>query len=734
MQLNSLVLKDKKLFLPVVCFFLLMAVMQVTNGQQLPIVFNHNQPSVEIGSKSFIFIDTANLYNATSIRQVKNEWQQKKNNPIVKISNGTAWVKFSVVNKSLNPNLYFHLQYSNISYLTLYRQLKGNLQQIAYCGNALAYKANERTTPNFIFTLTIAPGDTAKYYLKIKSFHPLLLPAFISSADEISNSENIQVIIIGIYAGIMFSMLFYNLFIFFSTRDKSYLIYVVFLLFLFAAQFTVSGNSFKFFWPSHPGINRYALIITSALAGISGIGFGINFLQLKRFMPGLRWVFVVLLVIYLGSIVCSLVSFNLLAYDILNFNGLFGGILLLVASGIIARRGYKPAYFYFVAWFAFLFGMVVFVMRNLAIIPNNYVTTYILYIGSSIEVIVLSIALADKINTLRKEKEQSQAIALAASLKNEQLVKEQNVLLENSVLERTSELQLANQQLSDAFTSLKETQLQLVEAEKMASLGQLTAGIAHEINNPINFVKSNIKPLVLDINDLCRVIDAYSLLHTTQGHDIVSKLKDVQQLSIDLDIDYLRSEIVSLTKGIEDGADRTSEIVRSLRNFSRLDESQVKTVNVHEGLESTLILLRNTMVENIRINKNFMADGEIECYPGKLNQVFMNILNNAIQAIKLNDNAKHEEFIYISTNDVEDDKIEIRIKDTGPGMNTEVKQKIFDPFFTTKDVGEGTGLGLAIVFKIVQEHNGKIEVNSIVGKGAEFVITLHRSIPMRMPL
>ena len=176
--------------------------------------------------------------------------------------------------------------------------------------------------------------------------------------------------------------------------------------------------------------------------------------------------------------------------------------------------------------------------------------------------------------------------------------------------------------------------------------------------------------------------------------------------------------------GIEDGAERTAEIVRGLRTFSRLDEGELKVANVHDGFNSTLILMRNSMPAYLRIEKKFMAKGNLECFPGKLNQVFMNILNNAIQAIEEKTEKEDEEWILISTLDIPGDKIQIHIKDSGIGMSEQVKRKIFEPFFTTKSVGVGTGLGMAIVFKIIEEHHGRIEVNSEPGKGAEFILTL----------
>ncbi|MEP7319684.1 MAG: HAMP domain-containing sensor histidine kinase, partial [Panacibacter sp.] len=191
-----------------------------------------------------------------------------------------------------------------------------------------------------------------------------------------------------------------------------------------------------------------------------------------------------------------------------------------------------------------------------------------------------------------------------------------------------------------------------------------------------------------------------------------------------LGMDYVRTEILQLIKGIEDGAERTAEIVRGLRTFSRLDESELKVANVHDGIESTIVLLRNSMPAHIKIEKEFKAKANIECFPGKLNQVFMNILNNAIQAVAEKNESTEDGFISLTTSDNPDNTIRISIRDTGIGMSEEVQHRIFEPFFTTKAVGEGTGLGMAIVFKIIQEHYGKIDLISQPGKGSEFIITL----------
>lgn len=697
--------------------------------QVTPLIINKDDQSVEVKGHSYLFADPAGKLTEHDIIKPGVKWFATKTTPVYQVIPGNIWMKFILINEGNDRFLFLDLPYSNITKLSFYRMQNDTLQPLEEEGNSYPFYSRKSSTPDFVFNINTPTNTSDTFFLKITSDHPLLLPLLLVNEKHLRDSDSVQTIVIGIYLGILLALFFYNFFLFVSTKDRSYLAYILFLFFLGLAQLTLSGHTFKYLWPGYPNFNTFALTLTSALAGIAGIYFGMFFLLMKQYLPYARKYFIGLIGLYVISMVFSLAGNNYISYYLLNFCGIAGGLSLLIASIYIGYKGYKPAYFYVIAWIIFLIGIVILGLRNINILPYNSFTTYILYAGSAIEVILLSIALADKINILRKEKEVSQLEALQAAKENERLVLEQNIVLERKVSERTEELQSANTQLNDAFSVLKDAQIQLVEAEKMASLGQLTAGIAHEINNPINFVKSNIKPLLLDLNDLFEVIDEYGKLHHQQLEALPASLTTIKQLQTSFDMDFLRTEIYSLMKGIEDGADRTAEIVRGLRNFSRLDESLIKTVNIHEGLDSTLIILRNLLPENISIIKNFNADGEIECFPGKLNQVFMNILNNSIQAVKQKKDSAKQEQIIITTRDLENDSIEISIKDTGPGMSPEVKQKVFDPFFTTKEVGEGTGLGLAIVFKIIQEHRGKIEVVTAEGQGAEFILTLLKIIP-----
>lgn len=710
-------------------FLISFSTLFVTDIQAAPAVrITNSHPSIPLGNYIDEYVDKDSISSLENITQ-KDFQLSKGGTPNYIPGVKSVWLKFKAENNSSSPSVYLNIAFSNIGHVTIYKKNNQCFSIIKEGGNELPLQHSLFSSPDIIFDLNLPINTEGEYLIHIKSDHPIIFPAYLSAYHALADYTIFQTFIMSTYLGILSIMFLYNLFLYFSTRDHNYLYYIVYIFFLALAQLTLTGYSYKYFWPQYPALNKYAVIWTSSVAAITGILFSMIFLHTAQSFPKAHSFLKGIIGIYIVGLLLSTLNKGVYSYFILNYNGLLSVIAVLVVSIYLIKRGFRPAVFYLIAWLALLLSFIVLVFINLNLLPYNTFTAYAFYIGSGVEVALLSLALADKINILKKEKEASQAEALRISRENEQLVREQNMMLEKKVAKRTEELQMTNEQLSVAFKNLKGAQIQLVEAEKMASLGQLTAGIAHEINNPINFVKSNIKPLQLDFKDLVEVIDEYDKLHHLHNGEIASHLQQIESLKKNIDIDFVKDEIKSLMTGIENGAERTAEIVRGLRTFSRLDESVIKTVNIHEGIDSTLVLLRSNIPANIKVVKEYNADGEIECYPGKLNQVFMNILSNAIHAVKAKDNMGADEKIIITTNRIVDNEIEIRIKDTGKGMSEEVKQKIYDPFFTTKDVGEGTGLGMAIVFNIIKEHSGKIEVNTEEGKGCEFIITLNNSIP-----
>ncbi|NES70367.1 MAG: GAF domain-containing sensor histidine kinase [Okeania sp. SIO2D1] len=294
------------------------------------------------------------------------------------------------------------------------------------------------------------------------------------------------------------------------------------------------------------------------------------------------------------------------------------------------------------------------------------------------------------------------------------------ITLENARLYQESRKAL---KLERELHKLQQTQIQLIQSEKMFSLGQMVAGVAHEINNPVSFIHGNITHANTYMEQVLELLALYQS-HYPQPH------QEIEEAMEEMDLDFLRSDFEKLLKSMGNGSERIKNIVTSLRTFARLDESKLKRVDLHKGIESTLTVLQHRLQKQekraeIQVEKNYGKLPLVECYAGQLNQVFLNILNNAIDALEeceLQDSLT----LHIGT-EADGKQVKITIADNGVGMSEQTQKQLFDPFFTTKEVGKGTGLGLAIAYQIVTEkHGGKITCNSTVGKGTIFTIIIPR--------
>jgi len=276
------------------------------------------------------------------------------------------------------------------------------------------------------------------------------------------------------------------------------------------------------------------------------------------------------------------------------------------------------------------------------------------------------------------------------------------------------------QHLAEAMQELQLTQAQLIQSEKLSSLGQMVAGIAHEINNPIGFIYSNIPYIERYIHDLVRLLEAYQAEHTNPSSDL-------KHLAEESDLPFMVHDLFKILSSMRGGSDRIRQIVLSLRNFSRLDEANCKTVDLHDGLESTLALLQG-QTAGVQIVRQYGDLPLVECYPRLLNQVFMSLLTNALEAMQCD--SKVSKTITICTSLVIDQlmgnhRVRIAIADNGPGISPDIQAKMFDPFFTTKEIGQGAGLGLAMSYQIIaSQHQGQLTCVSALGQGAEFIIEI----------
>lgn len=637
------------------------------------------------------------------------------------INKDVVWLKYDLINVSENDNKFFFIKNPSLDSLNLYVVKDGIVTQTLSGGRLYSFDSKIIPSKSIIFDLKLPRNEIITLFLRVKSINKTIITASVNDPSVMESFINRENIIFGIFTGTIVGLFFYNLFLFFSVRDKIYLIYVIHTVLVWLAQSSILGYTNELLWPDSVWLKLRAGVIFSSLVSVVGLWFLREFLSTRKFVPkldkGAYFIFIVYSFILINAFFISIT----LSYQVLLVTQSIVVLYVLIVAVSVLKKGYRPARYYLLAWSVFMIGIFLFVFSEMGIIPTNNLTAYIMPFGSALEVVLLSFALADKINILKKEKEDEQAEKLQILNQNEQLIREQNNMLEQKVRIRTDELE-------HALRTLQNTQSQLVNQEKMASLGQLTAGIAHEINNPINFVSSNITPLKRDIKDIMEIVEFYR--SSGQREFTENTKKEAKQLEEDLELDYVLEEVEQLLKGMDDGAKRTVEIVKGLRIFSRVDEQDVKKVDLHDGINSTIILLNSTIPSKIRIVREFGELPLVECLAGKINQVFMNILNNAVHALSDNLDNISDPKITVRTKPFADHVI-VEIEDNGPGMPEKVKQRIFEPFFTTKAVGKGTGLGLSIVYSIIENHKGTLEVVTEEGQGTTFIISLpiYQNVP-----
>ena len=313
---------------------------------------------------------------------------------------------------------------------------------------------------------------------------------------------------------------------------------------------------------------------------------------------------------------------------------------------------------------------------------------------------------------------------------------ERTAKVEQQVYDRTIQLKQRTAELETALKNLQETQFQLIQTEKMSSLGQLVAGVAHEINNPVNFISGNLIHTGEYTRSLLELVEIYQQQYPNPTPEVQAKQKEI-------DLEFISEDLPKILKSMNMGAERIRQIVLSLRNFSRLDEAEMKSVDIHQGIDSALMILDSRLkpqpgFPGIQVIKEYGNLPLVECWAGQLNQVFMNVLSNAIDVLHearshILPNGKNPydgaflPRIRIRTELLSSNCVCVQIADNGAGMTENVKKRLFDPFFTTKPVGKGTGLGLAIGYQIVEKHKGSLRCVSAPGEGSEFWI----EVPVR---
>ena len=627
------------------------------------------------------------------------------------ISNKRHWLKVHVKNNTANKELELEIPIPYLDEIRLFDSLEFGSKHSTLMGEVVSFSQKKDMIPHPVFSIQINPDEERVLLFVVKSSEQLIFPLKFKKKSQAA--FNYYFILLGVYLGVFVAMFFYNLILFFNTKSKSYLLYLFYLLSVFVTQSCVVGLS-HFIFSNSPSLLNASFYIGTCFVGIFGPWFIYDFLKIRN---EAKWVTIAIRVFYVSysfSLFLALLKWYTECYVFLQINGILISVFLLYLGIRSIKAGNPTAKYFVVAWSLFLLGVIVFVLKDYNLIPFTKFTMAIMPIGATLETILLSVALAHQINTLKKENEETQLRVIEETEKNKELILNQNITLENKVKQRTAALQ-------QALDDLKATQSQLVQSEKMASLGTLTAGIAHEINNPINFVSANVIPLRENIHDITKLIAAYKSIDFS---NLKSELKRLAGLEEELELDYMLAETKQLIDGIEEGARRTHTIVEGLTSFSRGDMVKKTKADINRGIRSTISVLRSRLS-----NVNLIMDLDnnlprFSCQIGKINQVVLNLINNALDALEeKNGNKRKLSELLVKTKCLED-SIQIIIGDNGNGMDKELQRKIMEPFYTTKEVGKGTGLGLSISYSIIEDHRGAIEIESEMGVGTMFIVTL----------
>lgn len=684
------------------------------------IVINNDIERMPIGGQVALLKDTTGLLSFDQIASPGFENRFIQNiqvPPSLGFTTYPVWCRFKIKNHT-NQQLVLAIDNASIEKIDLYVQKNGVFRHKAISAYRPFHQREILSNKPF-FRLEIAEDSTQVCYLRLQTDAGLQFPLMIYSLESLAEHEHNSAVRNGLYIGIMIIMMIYNLFIYFSTRDRSYLYYVLYVAFITLTNVIEKGFAFEFLWPSAPSLNHY-VNITACLTGIFAILFAVEFLQISRHAKKIRPFFAILIGCFLITIVIILFRNRFLGLMLTEALSILATLSLLTAGFIVYKNGFKPAIYYLIAWGTLLLGVIIFLLKDFKLVPYTDFTINSLIIGSAVEAMLLSLALANRINIYKKEKETAQHEALLSLEENRKLIVEQNVLLEKKVEERTSALKKANADLTEALFNLKETQTQLIQREKVASLGELTAGIAHEIQNPLNFV-NNFSETNIEL-----IEEMKEGLATGNGHQAISIAEDIKENE----------------KKINHHGKRADAIVKGMLQHSRASSGKKELTDINALANEYLRLSYHGLrAKDNNFTANFTTNldesiGKIEVAPHDIGRVILNLCNNAFYAASLPSKGEAKtsgnkdiptvlvKTSKISFNGSKRGGVSISVSDNGPGIPQKILDKIFQPFFTTKPAGQGTGLGLSLSNDIVKAHGGELMVQTKEGEGSEFIVEL----------
>lgn len=693
----------KKLLLP----FLFLCISFGLNAQQI-INLEDTGDWYPIGKQTSYFRDSG-FRNVQTILQSDIRSRFKKYNQDEPSFGGTTdaiWFKFTVTKKN-DKDFFLHIGSAFIDSIALYAVTDNKVREVQFSGDNYIFENRPLKVNTFLFPLKVKSGENQEYLLRVRTMQPFFFPLRVGTLDTFMEDTHKLDLIQGIYLGFMLLIFLYNLFLYFSTKEKIYLYYVAYVFSITWFMSTVFQYVFEFIWPNFPVINQYA-VVSSGLTILTATLFTREFLHTSHLAPRSHRFSIVFICL---GILCSLLvftPFQIPALMIAQSGIMLMAIYFLITGVIVYRKGYNPAKFYLVAWSFLITGFIAAILESLNILPVMYYINS-MQIGSAIEVTLLSLALADRINIYKKQREEAHAKALRMAHEQSEFVLQQNIQLEQKVTERTMAL-------TKSLEELKITQAQLIQSEKMASLGELTSGIAHEIQNPLNFI-NNFSEVNIELLD-----EMTDEIKGNNPEQILILLNDIKE-----------NNRRTMFHG-----KRADDIIKGMLQHSRTNTGKKELTNINALCDEYLRLsYHGFRAKDKSFNSDFRTNfdetiGEINIVPQDIGRVLLNLYNNAFYAVKAPNPSRQESsdkpLVQVKTartfSPTGDPVIEITVSDNGTGIPQSIINKIFQPFFTTKPTGQGTGLGLSLAYDVIKAHHGELKVETVEGKGTTFIIQL----------
>ena len=616
------------------------------------------------------------------------------------------WFAFDLTNET-DQALFLRFVYSGTEVIDVYEVVDNRVLAVHKIGSLESERTYAFRKSNPFCPLRVSQGQKHQIFLYQQGIYTAYVPVFCSATTTLMQSQHSADLFYGLYYGFILIIVLYNLILYLRVREPDHLFYGVWVLLMAVQVALYRGHLNEFLFAAHPEIERYG----PALAGIIGLChvlFTLSFLRLRELAPRLYQLGIGIFGLFFLAFVWDVVAIRRgTLLDLVPLVVLLEGVFSVAAGVVVYRRGFRPALYYIlgnIAFFACLFAFLVYAAGRL---PYGFFTYNALLIGSGIEILLFTLALAYKITLMKREREAAERGQIRLLDENQRLVSEQNAMLEEKVTYRTAEL---NQTLKN----LKDTQAQLIHAEKMASLGELVAGIAHEIQNPLNFV-----------NNFAEVsVELVEELKEERGKEAGRNEKVEAELL---------SDLTENLQKITDHGQRASSIVKGMLQHSRGGSGEKQPTNLNSLADEFLRLAYHGLrAKDKQFNARLVTDfdaglGPVDIVSQEMGRVLLNLFNNAFYTVQQRQKtagADYQPTVEVCTAR-QNGQIVIKVKDNGTGMPEAVRQKIFQPFFTTKPSGQGTGLGLSLSYDIVTKgHGGEVTVESTEGAGSEFTIRL----------